>query len=62
MSKQEVIMKTKWAFLLVVLVFLYSVSVSASQTRFRKIVVDKTFGAYIREAPARHFLLITTPS
>jgi len=39
----EVIMKTKWVFLLVVLAFLCSVSSAPGEVRFNKIVVDKTF-------------------
>ncbi|MCP4260153.1 MAG: VCBS repeat-containing protein [Planctomycetes bacterium] len=38
-------MRTKWVFLLVVLVFLCSISVATGQVRFRKIVVDTTFRA-----------------
>ena len=41
----EVIMKKKWVFLLVVLVFFCGISAVVGQVRFRKIVVDKTFRA-----------------
>ena len=43
--EQEVIMKTKWVFLLVVFAFFCSVSAVVGQVRFRKIVVDETFRA-----------------
>ena len=39
----EVIMKTKWVFLLAVLAFFWSVSPSEGQVKFRKIIIDKTF-------------------
>ncbi len=45
MSKQEVIMKTKWVFLLVLLAFFCGIPAVVGQVRFRKIVVDKTFRA-----------------
>ncbi|MHC4242589.1 MAG: FG-GAP repeat domain-containing protein [Planctomycetota bacterium] len=38
-------MKTKWVFLLVLLVFFCDIPVANGQVRFRKIVVDKTFRA-----------------
>ena len=39
----EVIMKTRWVFLLVVLAFFANVPAAGGQIRFKKIVVDKTF-------------------
>jgi hypothetical protein len=41
----EVIMKTRWVFLLVISTFFCSVSGAADEVRFRKIIVDKTFRA-----------------
>jgi hypothetical protein len=41
----EVIMKARWVFQLVTLAFFSSVSATAGQVRFRRIVLDKTFRA-----------------
>lgn len=45
MSIQEVIMKTKWVFLLVLSAFFCGIPVAGGQVRFRKIVLDTTFRA-----------------
>jgi len=41
----EVIMKTRWVFLLVISAFFCSVSGAADEVRFEKVVLDKTFRA-----------------